>query len=203
MFRRYPRSKCEAMASPTFLGFLRPPGCAFHFQRNSSTVRRSHSYAASAKLGRVNVISVGRKTQKEKWAEDAVEEYVKRLGPTLSLECQWLKDDKALFTTLAKDVSNREFIISMDAAGRLMKSSEDFSEVLFDAVEQSGARITFIIGGAEGLPEEFKADKSKGGRSDLVISLSRLTLTHKMARLVLVEQIYRATEIRKGTAYHK
>lgn len=53
------------------------------------------------------------------------------------------------------------------------------------------------IAQAEGLPPELKQDRSR------LVSLGRLTLTHQMARLILIEQIYRATEIRKGSGYHK
>ena len=63
-------------------------------------------------------------------------------------------------------------------------------------MERGGSRLSFIIGGAEGLPAEVRADAT-------LVSLSRLTFTHQMARLVLAEQIYRATEIRKGSGYHK
>ena len=59
------------------------------------------------------------------------------------------------------------------------------------------ATQSFFIGGADGLPAELKADRSR------LLSLSKLTFTHQMARLLLVEQIYRATEIRKGSGYHK
>ena len=57
--------------------------------------------------------------------------------------------------------------------------------------------MSFFIGGAEGLPPELKADRKR------LLSLGSLTLTHQMARLILVEQVYRATEIRRGSGYHK
>ena len=67
---------------------------------------------------------------------------------------------------------------------------------LIEAFEEGGSRVSFIIGGAEGLPPSLKA-------SSELLSLSRMTLTHQMARLFLAEQIYRAAEIRRGSPYHK
>jgi 23S rRNA (pseudouridine1915-N3)-methyltransferase len=60
-----------------------------------------------------------------------------------------------------------------------------------------GARLSFVVGGAEGLPPELK------GAPYELLSLSKLTFTHQFARVVLAEQIYRGAEIRKGSAYHK
>ena len=60
----------------------------------------------------------------------------------------------------------------------------------------------FVIGGAEGLPSELKETRSGRPRPTL-ISLSAMTFTHQFARMLLIEQIYRASEIRKGSGYHK
>lgn len=59
-----------------------------------------------------------------------------------------------------------------------------------------GSRLVFVIGGAEGLPSALKEKKE-------LWSLSKLTFTHQWARVLLTEQIYRATEIKKGSGYHK
>ena len=67
-------------------------------------------------------------------------------------------------------------------------------------MEEGGSRVTFIIGGADGLPPALK---QAAGQQASLISLGRLTYTHQMARLLLAEQIYRATEIRRGSGYHK
>lgn len=64
---------------------------------------------------------------------------------------------------------------------------------------QGGSRLAFVIGGAEGLPPSIKAARQRYE----FWSLSRLTFTHQWARVLLTEQLYRATEIRKGSGYHK
>jgi 23S rRNA (pseudouridine1915-N3)-methyltransferase len=63
-------------------------------------------------------------------------------------------------------------------------------------MEKGGANVTFIIGAYDGLPEEIRSKYP-------LISLSQMTWTHSMARLLLIEQVYRASEIRKGSGYHK
>lgn len=63
-------------------------------------------------------------------------------------------------------------------------------------LEEGGAQLSFIVGGFDGLPDKIKIKYP-------LISLSNLTWTHQMARLLLIEQIYRATEIRKNSKYHK
>ena len=77
-------------------------------------------------------------------------------------------------------------------------TSEVFAEKVFEWLNQGGSRLSFVIGGAEGLPAELLQDKSLQ-----TIRLSDLTFTHQFARVCLTEQIYRATEIKKGSGYHK
>ena len=86
--------------------------------------------------------------------------------------------------------------MSCDVVG-IQCTSVEFAARLYEALEAGGSRLTFYIGGAEGLPPSLKADPKR------LISLSKMTFTHQMARLLLVEQVYRATEIRRGSAYHK
>ena len=64
-------------------------------------------------------------------------------------------------------------------------------------IEKEGARCTFVIGGAEGLTLKMRQNATA------LISLSPLTFTHQITRLVLLEQIYRAFEIKRGSHYHK
>lgn len=86
-------------------------------------------------------------------------------------------------------------IIGLDERGRQLTSTE-FSNLLFSGFEDNGAKVTFVIGAYSGLPDEVRDNYS-------LISLSKMTWPHQLARLLLTEQIYRATEIRKGSNYHK
>ena len=90
-------------------------------------------------------------------------------------------------------------VVLLDPRGK-SKSSEQFSEDLYEWLNEGGSRLVFVLGGADGLPPELK---SQATRSFLLLSLSTLTFTHQFARTVLVEQIYRASEIKKGSGYHK
>ena len=86
-------------------------------------------------------------------------------------------------------------ILALDENGR-QYSSREFADVVYNGLEEGGATLTFVVGGAFGLPEEIK-------KSFPLISLSKMTWTHQMARLLLVEQIYRSSELKKGSNYHK
>lgn len=138
---------------------------------------------------KIKILSVGK--TKEKWLNDACDEYLKRLSPSIQIESSWAKDDAQLIEWSQKEPS----YISLDPKGRLF-TSEELALFLNQEWEKRGARLTFIIGGAEGLPSEIR---QKGH----LISLSPLTFTHQITRLVLIEQIYRTTEICKGSPYHK
>lgn len=76
-------------------------------------------------------------------------------------------------------------------------SSEKFADLLGRWEEQGSREVAFLIGGPTGLPPELVR------KADFVLSLSRMTFTHEMARLLLLEQLYRAFSIRAGTGYHK
>lgn len=78
--------------------------------------------------------------------------------------------------------------------------SPAFSKFVFSKLEEGGSRLTFVVGGAEGLPPGLKSKPPQGGTK---LSLSSMTFTHLWARALLAEQIYRASEIRRGSKYHK
>ena len=117
---------------------------------------------------------------KEKWLEEALADYHKRLATSLSLE--WV---------IQKELSPPAHYIALDPKGELLDS------LAFSALITSKARHTFVIGGAEGLTEAHKQGAQK------LISFSPLTFTHQLTRLILAEQLYRAMEISRGSPYHK
>jgi 23S rRNA (pseudouridine1915-N3)-methyltransferase len=138
---------------------------------------------------KLKIFSVGK--TKEKWLEEAFNEYEKRLKPVMHIECCWAKDSKALLELAQKEPN----VICLDPQG-LLVSSEKFAGLLEQAWIKGGSRLAIIIGGAEGLPEQLK-------KQFQLISFSPMTFTHQITRLILIEQLYRASEIQKGTQYHK
>lgn len=138
---------------------------------------------------KLKILSVGK--TKEQWLEDAFSEYLKRLQPYVQVECQWAKDTPQLIEWTQKETA----FICLDPQGRQL-TSEELSAFLMNQWEKNGSRLTLVIGGAEGLPEVLR-------QQGVLISLSTLTLTHQITRLVVIEQIYRAIEIKRGSHYHK
>jgi len=139
---------------------------------------------------KIKLLSVGR--TKETWLEEAIQEYVKRLSSEACFEFLWLKDDAALEHAMQKE----KHLVLLDSRGRQMDSVE-FADFLFREFEREGSRLTFAIGGAEGFSEKIKQ------QFPVHISLSKMTFTHQMIRVILIEQIFRGFEIRKGSQYHK
>lgn len=133
---------------------------------------------------KVKVITQGK--TKESWLTEALLIYEKRLKGKMEIE--WILTDEI------EQKAMKEFsFIALDILGESI-TSEQFSHKLFNLW---GSRITFVIGGATGLsPKIQEAAKHR-------ISFSKLTFTHQMVRLILIEQLYRALEIEEGSSYHK
>ena len=171
---------------------------AFHSHVSKGTIpSRGSSRAATPFIQcgpRVRIVSVGK--TKEPWLVSAIDLYAKRLRPVLELDFVWVKDDAGLLSWTQKITAAQEGLIILDERGAQCTSVE-FAGKVFDGLESGGSRLSIVIGGADGLPPSLKEDSRR------LLSLSRMTFTHQMARLLLVEQIYRATEIRKGSDYHK
>lgn len=141
-------------------------------------------------MHKIRILSIGK--TKESWLEEAINEYLKRLQSKAELEFVWFKSNEQLLTAANKE-SN---LVCLDATGQQF-NSEQFSSFLMKKLESGGSRLSIIIGGAEGLPPSLKNSNTP------LISLSLLTFTHQTIRLILIEQIYRAFEIAKGSKYHK
>jgi 23S rRNA (pseudouridine1915-N3)-methyltransferase len=150
---------------------------------------------------KVNIRIVGKKSGGEPWLDDGYGMYQTRLRPSnVEVETTWHKDNQGLIKGVNSDSSKGHTLVLLDPLG-LTRTSEKFSDQLFEWLDRGGSRLSFVIGGAEGLPSELKYPAD--GKKPSMISLSSMTFTHQMARLLLIEQIYRGTEIRKGSGYHK
>lgn len=136
------------------------------------------------------IITIGK--IKEAWLEEALAEYSTRMQGRARFEWVLLKDDKALENALR----NEKMYVALDPQGKSF-TSEQFAAYLMQEVTASGSKLIFVIGGAEGLTQEMRT------KARTLVSLSPLTFTHQLTRLVLMEQIYRALEIARGSAYHK
>ena len=147
---------------------------------------------------------------KEKYLTAGIAEFMKRLKPFAQVEIREIHEEKMPDNPsaaekeqvlikegekLLKLVPEGSYLFVLDVFGK-EKSSEELAAGI-DKLGLSGrSNITFLIGGAFGLsPEVRKA-------ADELLSFSRMTFTHQMVRLLLVEQIYRAFKINRGEKYH-
>jgi 23S rRNA (pseudouridine1915-N3)-methyltransferase len=138
----------------------------------------------------IKIIAVGR--IKEKYIQDAISEYEKRIRPLSKFNIIEIKDEGIIKESEKIGVYLQEKNkYLLDPAGKQF-TSEEFS----DFIKKSDSEITFIVGGFDGVSEKVKKDAR-------MISLSKMTFTHEMTRLFLVEQIYRAFMIINNRKYHK
>ncbi|MDX1359538.1 MAG: 23S rRNA (pseudouridine(1915)-N(3))-methyltransferase RlmH [Clostridia bacterium] len=151
---------------------------------------------------RIKLVCVGK--LKEKYLKDACSEYAKRIsgfGKLDIIEIQDEKDDRhdALLIEagkILKAIKDNEYVISMEIKGDML-SSEQLAGKLSTLAVMGRPDVTFIIGGSTGLHESVSA------RSDFKLSFSKMTFPHQLARVMLLEQIYRAFKINHGGNYHK
>lgn len=156
----------------------------------------------------INVICIGK--LKEKYWTAAIEEYSKRLGSYCSLRVIELKEAKLPKNAGATDelnvinkegeeilakIADGDYVIALEVEGKLLDSVELAREV--EAAFMQHSTIDFVIGGSLGLSASVKR------RANLGLSFGRITLPHQLARVVLLEQIYRAFKINSNETYHK
>lgn len=110
---------------------------------------------------------------------------------SLSKESIKEEEGKAILSTL----NNSDFVILMDEKGK-EHTSKGFAEWIQKQMNSGRKRLVLVIGGPFGFSKEVYS------RANSLISLSQMTLTHEMAKLLLTEQIYRAMTILKGEPYH-
>lgn len=154
---------------------------------------------------KVKIITIS-KTKSE--YSQAEQEFLKRLQRYATVEILNLKEEpitknrdydeiielegEKIMQKLDEDYYN----IALHAMGQ-QKTSEEFSNLLEEIKDFKGGKLCFIIGGPLGLSQKVLA------AVDLVLSFSKMTFTHQLIRLLLLEQVYRGFEIIKGTDYHK
>lgn len=155
---------------------------------------------------RIKIIALGK--IKEKFLKDGIDEFLKRLTPYAAVEIVELTPveirDKNL-TQRALDeegekilqhIKPQSYVITMEIFGKQF-SSEEFAAKIDELTNEGLSEIVFVIGSSCGISKNVSA------RANLKISLSKMTFLHQFARLLLVEQIYRAFKIIKGETYHK
>ena len=145
----------------------------------------------------VRVICVGR--LKEKYYIDACAEYEKRLSRYCSFDLvevpetgDLAKDGAAV---LAK-IPAGAYVVALCIEGKL-HSSQELAELVQQCAVGGKSKICFLIGGSDGLADAVK------NRSERRLSMSRMTFPHHLARVMVMEQIYRAFTIIEGGKYHK
>jgi len=154
---------------------------------------------------KIRIIAVSK--NKFAYIDDAQSDYLKRLKQYADVDLVVIKEEPIASQTtevilkkegeriLAKLSTDYQTIL-LDIVGKEM-SSEKFAEMVAKNRDHQGGRLQFIIGGPLGVSGAVKAAAA------LRLSISPMTFTHQLVRILLLEQIYRAFEILKGTGYHK
>lgn len=147
---------------------------------------------------------------KEKYLTAGIEEFSKRLTPFCKLETLAINEERMPDNPSPAEkqqVLEREtqrllaiipvnsYVILLDVIGKQL-SSPDLAAKLDELALAGNSHITFVIGGAFGYTDALR------NRADLALSFSKMTFTHQMIRLLLIEQIYRAFKISRGEKYH-
>lgn len=148
---------------------------------------------------------------KDDYLKLGINDYLIRLKPYVTMEIYEAKDEAVKQNASLKDIEKakdiegerilkilkkEDYLISLDL-NKKQYTSEEFAALLDKKLVENNASISFVIGGSYGLSNALKE------RSNYSISLSNMTFTHQMTRLILLEQIYRAFKILNNETYHK
>ena len=158
---------------------------------------------------KITLIAVGK--IKERYFEDAIREYSKRLSRYCRLEIIQVADEKTpdgASEALEEQIKEKEgrrildqiregaYVIALAVEGKQLDSLELAARMERLAVEGK-SQLVFLIGGSLGLSKEVMR------RADFALSFSAMTFPHQLMRVILLEQIYRSYRIRAGEPYHK
>lgn len=154
----------------------------------------------------IKIIALGK--IKEKFLKDGIDEFLKRLTPYASIEVIELtpieiKDENLIERVLEQEgekilslIKPQSYVITLEIQGKML-SSEELAEKIEALTNDGIGEIVFVIGSSCGIA------KSVSARANFKLSMSKMTFLHQFARLILVEQIYRAFKIIKKETYHK
>ena len=157
----------------------------------------------------IDVVAVGK--IKEKYLNEGIREYTKRLSRYCSLNIMEVDDEKAPENLSDKDIEmikakegeklmskipSGAFVVALAIEGKQL-SSEALSEKISDIMVEGNSHIVFVIGGSLGLSSEILK------RANLKLSFSKMTFPHQLMRMILLEQVYRAFRIMRNEPYHK
>lgn len=155
---------------------------------------------------KIKIIALGK--IKEKFLKDGIEEFLKRLKPYTSIEIIELnpieiKDENLISKALDEEankilasIKNNSYIITLEILGKQL-SSEEFAEKINEISFSGVSELVFVIGSSHGISPIIS------NQAHLRLSFSKMTFLHQFARLILIEQIYRAFKILKNETYHK
>ncbi len=154
---------------------------------------------------KIEILLLGK--TKSSYLQQGIDDYRQRLSRFTTVELVDIKVKKPAARSeseikadesrlLDRKISDSAYRVALDSRG-IQLSSEGFTLLLEGLEQRSIQRLSFIIGGPLGLAEEQLE------KADQVLSLSMMTYTHDMVRLLLLEQLYRAYTIKAGTRYHK
>ena len=155
---------------------------------------------------KIKIIALGK--IKEKFLKDGIDEFLKRLTPYASVDIVELspveiKDENLIEKALAQEgekilsiIKPDSYVITMEILGKQL-SSEDFAQKINEITLSGVNELVFVIGSSCGISPIVSQ------RANFKLSISKMTFLHQFARLLLVEQIYRAFKILKNETYHK
>ena len=155
---------------------------------------------------KIKIIALGK--IKEKYLQEGIDEFLKRLSPyaqvsVVEIPPVQIKDENLTQKALSEEgekilsiIKPTDYLITMEIKGTQL-SSEDFAGKILELTNSGIQEIVFVIGSSCGI------GKNVSERANFKMSMSKMTFLHEFARLLLIEQIYRAFKIIKGEKYHK
>jgi len=158
---------------------------------------------------KIKIIAIG--SIKEEYWRIAIEDYVNRLSLYCKVTIDEIKDEPAPAnlprilqdkiklkegTKVLSRIKDKDLVVALDLNGP-ERDSLTFAKFLESLFIRGNSEIVFVIGGSLGLSDDIRA------RADEIVTLSKLTFTHQMARVILLEQLFRSFKINRNETYHK